>query len=223
MDVTASALTVRFGPVVALDAVTAELTPGTRTVVWGPAGSGKTTLLKALAGLVKPTAGQVTWDGADVAALDEDARRQAQVAFGMIFQTDALFDSLSVLDNVLLPLRKRRVPPAEALARAQEALEQVGLAAAAGKRPENLSGGMRKRVGVARAVVSRPQVLLADDPFAGLDPETEASIARLLLEVSSGRTLLAALPDPIASLPVERWLRLDAGAITEDGPPRPLT
>jgi phospholipid/cholesterol/gamma-HCH transport system ATP-binding protein len=71
-------------------------------------------------------------------------------------------------------------------------------------------------------VVSRPQVLLADDPFAGLDPDTEGSIARLLLDVSKGRTLLAALPDPVASLPVERWVHLDAGAITEDGPPRPL-
>lgn len=222
MELSVDSLCVRFGTVAALAGVTARFAPGTRAVVWGSAGCGKTTLLKVLAGLVRPTAGGVQWGGSDATALPADARRDAQVAFGMVFQTDALFDSMSVLDNVLLPLRKRHVPGPEALSRARETLDRVGLSAAAAKYPEQLSGGMKKRVGVARAIVSRPQVLLADDPFAGLDPDTEASVARLLLEVSEGRTLIAALPDPVESLPVQRWLRLDAGLVIEDGPPRSM-
>jgi phospholipid/cholesterol/gamma-HCH transport system ATP-binding protein len=153
----------------------------------------------------------VLWDEVSVARRGEVERRAAQVAFGMIFQSDALFDSLTVLDNVLLPLRKRRVPEAEARARAIAALERVGLGHALEKRPENLSGGMKKRAGVARAIVARPAVLIADDPFAGLDPVTEQSIADLLMEVSEGRTLIVALPDPVASLPVERAVKLVGG------------
>ena len=113
----------------------------------------------------------------------------------------------------LLPLRKRRVPEAEAQERAHEALRRVGLTEAAKKHPENLSGGMKKRAGVARAIVARPQVLLADDPFAGLDPVTEGSIAELLLEISEGRTLIVALPDPVASLPTGRAIRLVGGQV----------
>lgn len=200
-----------FGAVRALADVTLEVPAGSRLILTGPAGGGKTSLLKCLAGLVRPTAGAVTWDGRDVASLARDERRAAQVAFGMVFQTDALFDSMTVLDNVLLPLRKRGVEEGEAKARALEALERVGLRDAALKRPEVLSGGMKKRAGVARAIVARPVVLLADDPFAGLDPVTEASIASLLLDVSEGRTLIVALPDPVPSLPIARRVRLVGG------------
>lgn len=208
-------LELRFGPVVALRDVSLDFPAGSRTVLWGPAGGGKTSLLKCVAGLARPSAGHVWWDEADVAALDTQGRRALQVRFGMVFQSDALFDSLSVLDNVLLPLLKRRVPRAEALDRAHEALRRVGLLEAAGKRPENLSGGMKKRCGVARAIVARPQVLLADDPFAGLDPITERSIADLLLEVSEGRTLIVALPDPVESLPLPRRVHFREGAVVE--------
>lgn len=208
-------LELRFGPVVALRDVSLDFPAGSRTVLWGPAGGGKTSLLKCLAGLARPSAGHVWWDEADVAALDTAGRRALQVRFGMVFQSDALFDSLSVLDNVLLPLLKRRVPRAEALDRAHEALRRVGLLEAAGKRPENLSGGMKKRCGVARAIVARPQVLLADDPFAGLDPITERSIADLLLEVSEGRTLIVALPDPVDSLPLPRRVHFREGSVVE--------
>ncbi len=204
-------LSVRFGTTPALAAVDCAFPPGSSTVIWGPAGCGKTTLLKCLAGLVRPTAGRVTWDGKDVAGLSPQARRDAQVALGMVFQSDALFDSLTVLDNVLLPLRKRGVAEPEARERAEATLAQVGLSAARLKFPEQLSGGMKKRVGVARAIVARPQVLLADDPFAGLDPDTEAAIAAQLLEVSRGRTLVVALPDPLDALPVQRTLRLVDG------------
>lgn len=211
MEVAAESLTVSFGKVKALDHLDLVFPAGTRAVIHGPAGSGKTTLLKCLAGLQRPTAGRVRWGQRVVAELDAEARRAAQVAFGMVFQTDALFDSLTVLENVELPLRKRRVPGEEARARALEALERVGLKDAALKRPEVLSGGMKKRCGVARAIVARPEVLLADDPFAGLDPATEASIARLLLEVSEGRSLIVVLPDPVETLGIERRIRLVEG------------
>jgi phospholipid/cholesterol/gamma-HCH transport system ATP-binding protein len=213
MELAAESLSLSFGRVHALEDVSLTVPPGSRLVLCGPAGAGKTSLLKCLAGLVRPTSGVVRWAGRDVATLSTDQRRTAQVAFGMVFQTDALFDSMTVLDNVLLPLRKRGVAEDEAKARAMEALERVGLKDAALKRPEVLSGGMKKRAGVARAIVARPEVLLADDPFAGLDPVTEGSIASLLLEVSQGRTLLVALPDPVVSLPVERTLRIVGGRL----------
>ena len=206
-------LSLHFGPVNALHQLTLEFPVGSRTVLWGPAGGGKTSLLKCLTGLVVPTSGEVQWDDVPVGQRTAQEKRDAQVAFGMVFQSDALFDSMTVLENVLLPLRKRRVPEAEAQERAAEAIRRVGLTEAAQKHPENLSGGMKKRAGVARAIVARPQVLLADDPFAGLDPATERSIAELLLEISEGRTLIVALPDPVASLPVDRTMRLVNGRL----------
>jgi phospholipid/cholesterol/gamma-HCH transport system ATP-binding protein len=208
MHLSTHQLSQHFGAVRAFDALDLEFAVGSRTVLWGSAGGGKTSLLKCLTGLTLPSGGEVRWDGVSVSSMTPEERRARQVAFGMVFQSDALFDSLTVLDNVLLPLRKRGVPPAEALARAEEALAQVGLTRAAQKHPENLSGGMKKRAGVARAIVARPQVLIADDPFAGLDPNTERSIAELLLEVSAGKTLIVALPDPVPSLPIERTVHL---------------
>jgi len=206
-------LSLHFGAVHALKDLTLDFPVGSRTVLWGPAGGGKTSLLKCLTGLVAPSMGEVWWDDVPVTKRTAQEKRDAQVAFGMVFQSDALFDSLTVADNVLLPLRKRRVPEAEAQERAHEALRRVGLTEAAQKHPENLSGGMKKRAGVARAIVARPQVLLADDPFAGLDPVTERSIAELLLEISEGRTLIVALPDPVASLPSQRTIRLVGGQV----------
>jgi phospholipid/cholesterol/gamma-HCH transport system ATP-binding protein len=206
-------LSLQFGAVHALNSLTLDFPVGSRTVLWGPAGGGKTSLLKCLTGLVHPTSGDVQWDDVPIASRTAEEKREAQVAFGMVFQSDALFDSLTVKENVLLPLRKRKVPEDEAQERAAEAIKRVGLSHAAEKHPENLSGGMKKRAGVARAIVARPHVLLADDPFAGLDPVTERSIAELLLEISEGKTLIVALPDPVGSLPVDRKLRLVAGQV----------
>jgi phospholipid/cholesterol/gamma-HCH transport system ATP-binding protein len=211
MQLATSHLTVRYDDVLALSEVSLVLPAGTKLVVWGAAGSGKTSLLKALAGLVRPSAGHTLWGGKDLWALVPAERRALQSNIGMVFQSDALFDSMSVLENVLMPLRKRHVREDEAHERALEALTRVGLREAASKRPESLSGGMKKRCGVARAIVSRPTVLIADDPFAGLDPVTERSVAELLLEVSAGRTLIAALPDPAQALPADRLIHLSLG------------
>lgn len=206
-------VSVWYGSTVALDDVSVTFPLGSRTVICGIAGSGKTTLLKVLAGLIAPTGGDVSWNTRSLKLFSRDEKRSAQIAFGMVFQSDALFDSMTVRQNVELPLIKRRVPKDEARARAEAALERVGLTRAADQNPETLSGGMKKRVGVARAIVARPDVLLADDPFAGLDPRTEASIAALLLEVSEGRSLIVGLPDPVESLPIDRVLTLRAGKL----------
>jgi phospholipid/cholesterol/gamma-HCH transport system ATP-binding protein len=208
-----ASVSVQFGALTALSELSVRFAQGTRTCICGRAGSGKTTVIKLLAGLLKPTHGQVYWGETDTARLDVVSRRKAQAAFGMVFQTDALFDSMTVMDNVMLPLRKRGVPEDEAVTRAGEALERVGLKAAAGKRPENLSGGMKKRAGIARAIIARPQVLFADDPFAGLDPDMQESIAQLLLEVSQGRTLISALADPFEPLPLGEVMQLEAGKL----------
>ena len=136
MELRAHRVEVAHGGRRSLADVSAAFTLGTRALVLGRAGAGKTLLLKALAGLVPPSAGEVRWDGEDVAALTAARRRERQAAFGMVFQTDALFDSLSVLDNVLLPLRNRGVPESQALARGREVLQAVGLAHAADTLPE---------------------------------------------------------------------------------------
>ena len=214
MQLVTQKATVRFGATTALDGVSVALPSGSQVALHGPSSSGKTCLLKVLAGLQRCTSGEVRWDDADVATLPVAERRAAQSAFGMVFQTDALFDSMSTLQNVRVPLLRRGVAADEATQRAMAALEQVGLGAAAQKSPEHLSGGMKKRAGIARAIVARPTVLFADDPFAGLDPDTEAQIAALLLLVSKGRTLLVALPDPIASLPLPTTWRLTDGRLS---------
>lgn len=221
MDLRAHRIEVTHAGRRSLAGVSAAFSAGTRALVLGRAGAGKTLLLKALAGLVQPSAGEVRWDGEDVVRLSAARRRERQAAFGMVFQTDALFDSLSVLDNVLLPLRNRGVPEAQALARGHEVLQAVGLAHAAGTLPELLSGGMRKRAGLARAIAARPSVLLADDPFAGLDPGTARQVAEVLLAVAGEGTLLVAAPEPPPELPFGRWLLLREGALVHDGPPEP--
>ncbi|NVJ22064.1 ATP-binding cassette domain-containing protein [Myxococcus sp. AM011] len=221
MDLRAEALTVKHGARTVLADVRCALPPGTQALLLGRSGSGKTTLLKSLAGLVAPFGGQVLWDGQDVARLSPSARRERQSSFGMVFQTDALFDSMTVRQNVLLPLVRRRVPQAEAEARADEVLLAVGLRDAADTMPERLSGGMKKRAGLARALAARPSVLLADDPCAGLDPGTARQVARVLLEVSRGSTLIVAAPEAPLDVPLPRWLYLRGGRLVYDGPPAP--
>lgn len=221
MELRADRLTVRWGGRPVLRDVTCTLPPGSRVLVLGRSGSGKTTLSKVLAGLVAPSSGHVLWNGEDVAGMSPAVKRARQAAFGMVFQTDALFDSMTVRHNVLLPLERRRVPREEAEARADEVLRAVGLSEAANTLPERLSGGMRKRAGIARALAARPSVLLADEPFAGLDPGTARQVARVLLEVAGSGTLIVVAPDVPPELTLARWLYLRDGQLAYDGPPAP--
>lgn len=221
MRLACAGVTVRHGAAVALEEVSVELRPGEHVLLVGLSGSGKTTLLKVLAGLQGTSAGQVTWDGAPVESLSGTARRRRQAAFGMVFQSDALFDSRSVRENVLLPLRNRGAPMAEAERRADSALASVGLAAAADRSPEALSGGMRKRAGMARALAVSPAVLFADDPLAGQDPATARALCELLARESAGRSLVVSTPEPPEALPLPRWWVMHRGRLVHDGPPAP--
>lgn len=194
MDLALEDVTVRFGAATALEGLSGSFPSGSRTLVWGAAGSGKTTALKCLAGLVRPSVGHVVWDGRRVDELTRREKRQRMGGLAMVFQSDALFDSASVLDNVALPLLRRGLEAKEAARRSLMVLDALGLEGAAGLGPAALSGGMRKRVGLARALVVEPQVLLADDPLAGLDPATAALVKALLDSLGPPRTLIIAQP-----------------------------
>lgn len=157
---------------------------GKITVILGPSGTGKSVLLKHIIGLIRPDRGQVIVDGTDLAALDERALNHFRDRFGMLFQSAALFDSMMVGENVAFPLREHtRFSPEEIDKRVLEKLSQVGLDQASHKMPSELSGGMRKRVGLARAIALEPSIILYDEPTTGLDPLMTESINRLIVDV----------------------------------------
>lgn len=154
---------------------------GETCVIIGRSGSGKSVLLKHLIGLLKPTSGEVLVDGADITGLPERQLGALRKKVGILFQSGALFDSMSVGENLAFPLREAGVTDErEIRQKVAEALEMVDLAGEEEKMPENLSGGMRKRVGLARTVMSRPECILYDEPTTGLDPIATDSINHLI-------------------------------------------
>ncbi|MGD1085519.1 MAG: ATP-binding cassette domain-containing protein [Verrucomicrobiota bacterium] len=173
-----------FGPHRVLDGVTFSIAKGDAVSIIGVSGGGKSILLKILVGLLPPDSGQIHINGQDISGMDERQLLQVRRNFGMLFQSAALFDSLSVEDNVgFLLQREGRTPPSEITRRVAEILEMVGLAGTQKKMPAELSGGMRKRVGLARAVVYRPEIVLYDEPTTGLDPIAADSIDQLISHV----------------------------------------
>ncbi|HEX9755859.1 MAG TPA: ATP-binding cassette domain-containing protein [Gemmatimonadales bacterium] len=175
------AVTKSFGPTVVLDRLDLEIPTGRTTVIIGRSGCGKSVLLKHVVGLQRPDAGRVTVDGAVVHELDPEDLERLRFRVGYVFQFAALLDSLSVGDNIRLGLRRRGLPPGEIERRMRESLAVVGLEGNEHRYPAALSGGMRKRVGVARAVALRPDYILFDEPTTGLDPITTASLDELML------------------------------------------
>ena len=179
LPVRVSGLTHRFGERVVLQDVTFELEPGEILCVLGSSGGGKTTLLRCVGGLIVPSGGEIEIMGYSVRRKGAEARAHT----GFVFQYSALFDSLTVEENVLFGLRRRqRVGPKEGTALATRLLEEVGLTDVLKQKPAELSGGMRKRVGLARALAMAPEVLLYDEPTSGLDPVTAYTIDRLIKE-----------------------------------------
>lgn len=170
----------RFGEKVVLDGFSLEVPDRATTVLLGASGAGKSITLKLVVGLLAPDAGQVEVDGQVVDRLDDEGLRQLRRGIGFVFQSAALFDSLSVEENIALGLRQQRLDGAEIEARVASSLETVGLGESAAAMPSELSGGMRKRVGIARAIALRPRYILWDEPTAGLDPVTSATIDRLI-------------------------------------------
>ena len=188
--------------------------PGEALAILGASGSGKSTLLALLAGLDTPTAGSVLLDGADLFALDEDARAELRGrAVGFVFQSFQLLPSLTALENVMLPLELAGRDDAEAGAR--EILARVGLGERLHHYPKHLSGGEQQRVALARAFVVRPKLLLADEPTGSLDAESGEAVIALLFELNreAGTTLVLVTHDEQLAKRCQRALRLAAGRI----------
>jgi phospholipid/cholesterol/gamma-HCH transport system ATP-binding protein len=174
----------RFGDQQVLDGVDLAIEQGESLVIIGRSGGGKSVLLKHLVGLTHPDSGQVLVEGQDIAQLDERELLGVRRKFGMLFQSAALFDSLTVEENIAFVLaRERKHAPEEIARRVAEALEMVDLPGTQKKKPAELSGGMRKRVGLARAIIYRPEVVFYDEPTTGLDPVVADSIDKLILRV----------------------------------------
>jgi len=170
-----------FGTQAVLDGVNMEIPRGKLTTIIGRSGGGKSVLLKHLIGLLRPDRGQVLVEGTDITRLGQRELNEVRNKFAMLFQGAALFDSLSVFENVAFPLReKTRLSHEEIRQKVLEMLEQVGLTGMGEKYPSELSGGMRKRAGLARALVLGPEIMLFDEPTTGLDPLLARTINDLI-------------------------------------------
>ncbi|MCS7091112.1 MAG: ABC transporter ATP-binding protein [Verrucomicrobiota bacterium] len=177
-------LTKRFGAQTVLEGIDLHIERGESVVIIGRSGCGKSVLLKHLIGLLQPDAGSIRVDGQEITRMNERQLLEVRRKFGMLFQSAALFDSMTVAENVAFAFRNRRdLTPAEIARRVAEALELVDLPGIEKKRPAELSGGMRKRVGLARAIVYRPEILLYDEPTSGLDPIVSDSIDQLIIRI----------------------------------------
>jgi len=175
-----------YGDEIVLDGVSLEVRSNEILVVLGATGSGKSTLLRCLVGLVTPLRGQVRIQGHDVHAADEIEREEILRDVGMAFQEAALLNSMTTVENVALPIVEHwGVEEETALMLARMRLARVGLAGAGGKLPSELSGGMRKRAGIARAIALEPSLLFLDEPTSGLDPTTARAIDELVLDLKS--------------------------------------
>jgi phospholipid/cholesterol/gamma-HCH transport system ATP-binding protein len=176
----------RFGPKVIFTDLTLDLRRGETTTILGASGTGKSVLLKILIGLVRKDAGQIEFDGEDISNLDDDAYAGVRRRIAYLFQGAALFDSFSVGENVAYGLREqywKTMREEEIQQRVSQSLELVGLPGIQEMRPSDLSGGMKKRVGLARTLALHPQVLLYDEPTTGLDPINTARINHLIVGI----------------------------------------
>jgi phospholipid/cholesterol/gamma-HCH transport system ATP-binding protein len=213
----------RFGTKSVLDGVDLDVMPGTSTVVIGGSGSGKSVLLKCVLGLMEPDDGVIEIDGENVVTLPRQERELISSRIGMLFQAGALFDSLTVWENVAFGLlARRKTTRADARDRANGFLEQVGLAASVGDlSPAELSGGMQKRVALARAIAARPDIMFFDEPTTGLDPIMGAVIDGLIVECvkNLGSTAVAITHDMASARRIgDQAAMLHRGRIIWHGP-----
>lgn len=216
-----------FGDNEVLRGIDLTVPAGSTLVILGGSGSGKTVLMKHLIGLLKPDSGRVVVDGEDIVPLGAEALAQVRRKFGMVFQAAALFDSMTVYENVSFPLREHRKELSEARMRelAREKLALVGLTDVDDKYPADLSGGMRKRVGLARAIVMEPKIVLYDEPTTGLDPITTDSVDEMILTARRelGVTSVVISHDIASAFKVaDRIAFLAGGHIVDQGPPEQL-
>ncbi|MCL6556957.1 MAG: ABC transporter ATP-binding protein [Burkholderiales bacterium] len=202
------------GRLAILNEVFLEVKAGESLAILGASGSGKSTLLGLLAGLDVPTRGQVYWNGQEIFALDEDARAALRGRLaGFVFQSFHLLPALTAWENVMLPLELTKVP--DARQRARDILERVGLRERLNHYPRQLSGGEQQRVAVARAFVTRPAILFADEPTGNLDETTGARVIDLLFDLNreQGTTLILVTHDPALAGRCQRRLLLQGGRL----------
>jgi phospholipid/cholesterol/gamma-HCH transport system ATP-binding protein len=212
-------LTKSFGAKQVLRGVSLEIPDGRNTVMIGASGSGKSVTLKLIVGLIEPDAGAVLVDGEVVHELDRRALAELRGRIGYVFQFAALFDSMTVAENIRLGLVKRGHGEAEIRARIEESLAVVELSGVEDKYPAELSGGMRKRVGIARAIALKPHYILYDEPTTGLDPVTSAVMDQLMIRTRDlGVTGLVVTHDMRSAFSVgDRIAMLHEGAIRQVG------
>lgn len=175
-------VTLGFGPRILLDAISFTLRPGETRILLGLAGMGKSTLLKLANGLIRPDSGEIFLFGQPIASMPEPALLDLRRRTGMVFQESALFDSLTVRDNVAWQLMERNLPAETIDRRVRQALSFVDLEDAYSMFPASLSGGMRRRVSIARAIIDKPELILYDSPTGGLDPVTSHTINELVVK-----------------------------------------
>lgn len=174
-----------FGEKVVLNDVSAVFEAGKTNLIIGASGSGKTVLQKCMVGLLRPDSGQVLFDGRDLVTMGREEKKELRQQVGMLFQRSALFDSMSVERNIRFPLDMfTKMTRKEKLDRVNLVLERVNLAGTNKKYPDEISGGMMKRVGIARAIVLNPKYLFCDEPNSGLDPQTSLLIDKLIHEIT---------------------------------------
>jgi phospholipid/cholesterol/gamma-HCH transport system ATP-binding protein len=213
----------RFGDVVALSKLNLNIYRGQIAVVVGGSGAGKTTLLRLLIGLDKPSAGAIFIDGEDIVPFGDRKMNEVRRKFGMVFQYAALLDSLTVLDNVAFPLREHtKLKEKEIKAKVAEKLSLLELAGTEQRFPSELSGGMRKRVALARALMLDPAIIVYDEPTSGLDPITSRLVDDLIVQTNQrfGVTSVVITHDMASALKIaHRIYLLSAGSIVTEGTP----
>ncbi|MFL5313341.1 MAG: ABC transporter ATP-binding protein [Myxococcales bacterium] len=212
-----------FGGNQVLKGVNLTVWPGTTSVILGGSGSGKTVLMKHIMGLFKPDRGQVIVDGEEITRMDRRELSRFRTRMGMVFQSSALFDSLTVFENVAFPLREHTSLAEEKIAAAvKEKLAVVELYGVEEKFPAELSGGMRKRVALARAIVREPKLVLYDEPTTGLDPLTTESVDEMIIGARTklGVTSVVISHDIGSTFHIaDHVAMLHDGRIVEEGPP----
>jgi len=215
-----------FGEHKVLDDINLKIGTGKTRVILGGSGSGKTVLMKHMIGLLKPDSGQVLVDGEDIVPLTGEPLVEVRRKFGMVFQQAALFDSMTVFDNVAFPLIEHsKFSPSEIRDRVEAKLKVLGLMEAQKRFPSDLSGGMRKRAGLARALISDPKIVLYDEPTTGLDPITTANVDEMIMEAKQnfGVTSVVISHDIASALRVaDEVAFLYEGKIVEDTNPTDL-
>jgi phospholipid/cholesterol/gamma-HCH transport system ATP-binding protein len=222
VEIAVTGLTKRFGSQTIWQDVTLTLPAGEISVLLGPSGTGKSVFLKTLVGLLKPESGSIVINGQDLTRLRERDLYEIRKLFGVLFQDGALFGSMTLYDNIAFPLREHTKKSERAIRDiVTEKVELVGLQGAEGKLPGEISGGMRKRAGLARALVLDPEIILFDEPDSGLDPVRTALLCELIQEVhaENGGCYVVITHDIMSARRVADYIAvLWKGRIVESGP-----